>query len=177
MSDWQLAKTSEIFAVRDDFGNLIVAVRGTKPTPCYQVLIRLRPERILPPWVEVVWREGGGPCADVVTPYAAHSYPIPFPAADTVTVVTADGHQEVPIQEEPLALAAHALDGGGVTATGYSHTFQFDEAFQNAIDSLPQARPRIPDMLYRITVLETGADIGGFIGLHRMFVTVKRTPR
>lgn len=67
------------------------------------------------------------------------------------------------------------FSGGGVglhTATGYSDSFSFREAFQNAIANLPPDQNQYPDKLIKVTVVKTGGEFGGLAGLNRMFVTV-----
>ena len=67
------------------------------------------------------------------------------------------------------------FSGGDVelhTATGYSDSFSFTEAFQNAIASLPPDQNPYPDKLVKVTVVQTGAEFGGIAGLNRMFVAV-----
>jgi hypothetical protein len=67
------------------------------------------------------------------------------------------------------------FSGGGVslhTATGYSDSFSFTEAFQNAIANLPPDQNSYPDKLIKVTVVKTGGEFGGLPGLNRMFVTV-----
>lgn len=67
------------------------------------------------------------------------------------------------------------FSGGGLglhTATGYSESFSFTEAFQNAIANLPPDENPYPDKLIKVTVVKTGAEFGGLPGLNRMFITV-----
>lgn len=58
-------------------------------------------------------------------------------------------------------------------ATGYSTNFSFDEAFKDAMKNLPKSKPSHPDELTRITVEETGAELGGIAGFRRLFVRIK----
>lgn len=58
------------------------------------------------------------------------------------------------------------------TATGYSNSFSFTEAFQDAIDNLPPDQNEYPDKLVNVVVVRTGAEFGGIVGLNRMYVTV-----
>jgi hypothetical protein len=57
-------------------------------------------------------------------------------------------------------------------ATGYSSSFSFDEAFQDAIENLPLDPDPGPDKLYEYRVECIGAQVGGFPGFNRMYVTV-----
>ena len=58
------------------------------------------------------------------------------------------------------------------TATGYSNSFSFTEAFQDAIANLPPDNNSYPDKLINVSVVQTGAEFGGIAGLNRMYVTV-----
>jgi hypothetical protein len=58
------------------------------------------------------------------------------------------------------------------TATGYSNSFAFTEAFQDAIANLPPDTNPFPDKLINVRVVDTGAEFGGIAGLNRMYVTV-----
>ena len=58
------------------------------------------------------------------------------------------------------------------TATGYSNSFSFTEAFQDAIGNLPPDNDDYPDKLINVRVVQTGAEFGGIAGLNRMYVTV-----
>lgn len=58
------------------------------------------------------------------------------------------------------------------TATGYSNSFSFKEAFKDAIDNLPPDTNPHPDKLVNVRVVRTGAEFGGIAGLNRMYVTV-----
>lgn len=67
------------------------------------------------------------------------------------------------------------LSGNSVgfhTATGYSETFSFTEAFQNAIYNLPPDTNPFPDKLTNVTVVGVGGNFGGIAGLNRMYVKV-----
>ncbi|HEY0429618.1 MAG TPA: hypothetical protein VGC76_17690 [Pyrinomonadaceae bacterium] len=59
-----------------------------------------------------------------------------------------------------------------VEAAGYSESFSFDEAFQNAVANLPPDDNDFPDKLTTVTVLSTGAEYGGIAGIRRMKVVV-----
>jgi hypothetical protein len=58
------------------------------------------------------------------------------------------------------------------TATGYSNTFSFTEAFQDAVANLPPDPHPFPDKLTNVSVIAIGGNFGGIAGLHRLFVTV-----
>lgn len=61
-------------------------------------------------------------------------------------------------------------------ATGYSDDFSFDEAFRDALDALPPPPVTYPDQLLRTQVVAVGSEIGGIVGLHRMYVRLRRLP-
>jgi len=58
------------------------------------------------------------------------------------------------------------------TATGYSNSFSFTEAFQDAVANLPPDTHPFPDKLTNVSVKAIGGNFGGIAGLHRLFVTV-----
>jgi len=58
------------------------------------------------------------------------------------------------------------------TATGYSNSFSFTEAFQDAVANLPPDTNPFPDKLTNVSVTAIGGNFGGIAGLHRLFVTV-----
>lgn len=59
-----------------------------------------------------------------------------------------------------------------VDATGYSSTFSFEEAFEDAVKHLPPDPHPFPDKLTSVHVEAIGAEYGGIAGLHRLFVRV-----
>lgn len=109
---------------------------GDKPTPCYRVRIEYVLTINPPPTFVVEWREFGSACPDVVTPYRQAATFNIGSTPDKIDVVTADGTMSVNVQHLPLrregAAAAAAKKAAPRTATGYSRTFSFEEAFQNA---------------------------------------------
>lgn len=58
------------------------------------------------------------------------------------------------------------------TATGYSNSFSFTEAFQDAVANLPPDPNPFPDKLTNVFVRAIGGNFGGIAGFHRLFVTV-----
>jgi hypothetical protein len=152
-------------------GHLILAVSGDKPTPCYQVRIEQSMLPIEPPEFIVTWQPSG-PCPEVITPYRRVAVFFIGTYRETVNVISADGTKSVKVEKlEAKAVAAQKAPAHR-TATGYSATFSFDDAFGDAISKLP---PLYPDELQHFVVTETGAVVGGIAGLRTMFVTV-RTP-
>ena len=57
-------------------------------------------------------------------------------------------------------------------STGYSDTFDFTEAFLDALRNLPSANDDYPDRLTTVIVTQTGALLGGLVGFRRLFVSV-----
>jgi hypothetical protein len=58
-------------------------------------------------------------------------------------------------------------------ATGYSDSFDFAEAFHDAIRQLPDRGAGIPDWLNTYEVTSIGAEIGGIAGFNHMYVKVR----
>lgn len=63
-------------------------------------------------------------------------------------------------------------DVGLHTATGYSPSFSFTEAFQNAVSNLPPDQNPYPDKMTTVRVTGVGATYGGIAGHSRLYVTV-----
>jgi hypothetical protein len=59
-------------------------------------------------------------------------------------------------------------------ATGFSDSFSFDEAFADALHNLPPPVVIFPDRRHIVTVLATGAELGGSANARRLFVRVLR---
>ncbi|HEX8276780.1 MAG TPA: hypothetical protein VF615_29340 [Longimicrobiaceae bacterium] len=193
MSSWVPARTESIRAFYMARRIFIVA-SGRKPTPCHEVDVERLSIFIHPAQYGVRWRQEG-PCIEVETAYRVmESFPSPENPG-TITVHNADGPQDVPVEEREwdphpglgpdpagpagvAALAGGEAGGRGAaddTATGYSAAWDFGEALQDAIDSLPEAPPSgIADELFDFRVVASGAVIGGFPGFHHLYVTVRR---
>ena len=61
-------------------------------------------------------------------------------------------------------------------ATGWSRTYDYDEAFAAALTSLRAgAGFGNPDVGLRATVVATGVQVGGFTAFHGLFVTLRRS--
>lgn len=58
------------------------------------------------------------------------------------------------------------------TATGYSSSFNFEEAFRDAVAKLPP--PKSIDELTSVVVTGIGAEFGGIAGIQQMWVSVSR---
>jgi len=180
----QLARRTTLRAYRVEKYVLIVAA-GELPTPGFDVDIVQSLLTIFPPQFSVVQCPRPGIWPDVITPYR-YAESVPFPVdQDTVTVHHAEGRDEVKIEESPKELAAYAQAITGPAdrvrppredqATGFSRKLSFDEAFANAVDSLPPIDPPVADALSRVEVLEIGGLFGGIAGFHDLFVRIRRT--
>ena len=177
----ELTERTAIRAIRSGPQVLIVA-EGELPNPGYDVKITQRPERIAPPWYQVLRCSRPGSFLQVVVPYRV-SLTIDHPEDQSVvTVFHADGRDEVPIEAsgDDLAAYAAALGGGGCPpeadeATGFSKKLSFDEAFADALAKLPAIEPQHPDTLETVRVVEIGGLFGGIAGFHDLYVRVCRT--
>jgi|GEM_PF-4829033 len=63
-----------------------------------------------------------------------------------------------------------------VTATGYSDSYSFTEAFQDALHQLPPPRCPYPDQLLVTRVVDMGSQQGGIVGWNRLYVRIERLP-
>lgn len=63
-----------------------------------------------------------------------------------------------------------------VTATGYSDSYSFTEAFQDALNQLPPPRCPYPDQLLVTRVVDMGSEQGGIVGWNRLYVSIVRLP-
>ena len=183
-TDWELAERSRVRAFRAGRYVLIVG-EGDLPDPGYEVDIVQNPIRISPPQFNLVRRQRPGFWPPVTTPYR-YGEVVPYPEDQpVVTVHHADGQDRVDIEEcgNDLREFETAVAGspdlpcpsGAEQATGFSRNLSFDEAFANAVASLPPVDPPFPDALTRIRVLEVGGLFGGFAGFRDLFVRICRS--
>ena len=181
---WELAPRTAIRAFRANQYLLIVA-QGDLPSPGYEVNIIQSPLRVFSQQFDLLWRERSGIWPSVVQPYR-HGEVALFPADQTaVTVHHADGNDQVRIEacgDDLREYAAVVSESQGVhrssgvdEATGFSRNLSFDEAFSEALTSLPPAEPTVADNLSRVSVVEVGGLFGGIAGFHHLFVRVART--
>ncbi|MGQ0772867.1 MAG: hypothetical protein ACT4NY_00345 [Pseudonocardiales bacterium] len=180
----QPAQRNQIRAFRAGQYVLIVA-EGELPTPGFVVDIVPSLLKIFPQQFNLVQCPLPGVFPQVITPYRyAESVRFP-PDQDTVTVHHADGSDAVKIEECPAELAGYsqAIKGdetrscppGADEATGFSKNLSFDEAFTNAVNSLPPIEPPVADALSRVQVVEIGGLFGGIAGFNDLFVRICRT--
>lgn len=176
---WVPAQRNRIRAFRRDRYVLVVA-EGDLPTPGYDVDIKQSPERIFPPWFDLLRRERPGFWPQVITPFR-HSELIVFPADHpTVIVDHADGRDEVEIEPcgPELAGFASLIPAGSddvAEAIGMSADLRFDEAFARAVENLPPTAPPHPDALTTVTVDDIRGLFGGIAGFHHLVVRVRGT--
>ena len=174
-----LATVTEINAVYF-IDRLIIRAKGNKATPCHKVKIRRSPIDIFPPQYFVDVCATPQICIAVITPFDVVDVFI-APLSESIKVQTASGLQTVPVRvirhEMPasvrLAGESDAVASTVREAVGYSETFDFREAFQDAVANLPPDPHPFPDKLVTVTVVETGAMFGGIAGVHKMFVRIK----
>jgi hypothetical protein len=102
--------------------------------------------------------DGGG----IPAPFSTESGGIPFPFSLS-GIFEDDG-------SEPRLL--RRAEVGLHIATGYSNSFSFTEAFQDAVGNLPPDENPFPDKLTTVRAISIGADYGGIAGLRRLFVSV-----
>jgi hypothetical protein len=178
-------------------GRLFIRALGDAPNPCYRVSISRSPIDVHPPEFEVrQCIDDGKICIQVITPFDVVGMFAAVPV-DHITVKTATGTERVEVQivNDSAGLPADGASDAYATlrlgkvwegliesmpaqpreATGYSDAYSFDEAFADAVRNLPPAEKPFPDQLTTIVVAAIGAEIGGIVGLNRMFVRVKAT--
>lgn len=176
--EWSLAHVEEARAYYFA-DHVLLTITGEKPDPCHFVDIEKSLLTVEPPGFIARWYVRPGPCADVVTPYAYQELFFIGIKRETVKLHHAGGELEVPVQdltqglEEGSALAELVLGGPPSEATGYSDSFDFAEAFRDAISQLPDQGAGIPDWLNTYEVISIGAEIGGIAGFNRMYVRVR----
>jgi len=177
----ELAQRNTIRAFRTK-GKVVIVAEGELPSPGYDAKITQRPEKIFPPWYQVLQCSRPGFFPAVLVPYRV-SLTINHPEdQDIVTVFHAEGQDKVKIEDCGEELSAYAdVVGGGACpegadeATGFSKTLSFEEAFADAIAKLPPFEPEHPDTLETVRVAEIGGLFGGIAGFHDLYVRVCRT--
>jgi hypothetical protein len=181
----ELAERTSIRAFRCG-PNILIVAEGQLPHPGFDVKIDQRPERIFPPFYQVLRCARPGFFPQIVVPYKV-SRTVGFPEdVDSVRVFHADGDDDVKIEPCGDELAEYAsvvgagrgderVAAGSDEATGFSKSLSFDEAFGDALSKLPPVKPVIADQLERVVVEEIGGLFGGFAGFHDLFVRVSRT--
>jgi hypothetical protein len=183
-SSCELAARTGIRAFRTD-QNLLLVAEGELPTPGFRVDVQQDPRGTSPPQFSLLRCQLPGIFPQVVTPFR-HSVTVRFPADQaTVTVHHADGADQVPVEGcgEELSAYARAVRGspdrpcppGAEEAVGFSKNLSFDEAFAQALASLPPSDVPGADILARVEVTEVGGLFGGIAGFNDLFVRVCRT--
>jgi flavin-binding protein dodecin len=171
MSEWELARTRKLRAVRFN-GAITLGAEGVKPTPCYEVEFHKSPIEVYPPEYNLVWRQPPGTvCIQVLTPYQVTQRIDGGGFTDVVVVHHAGGTERVPIFDLDLGEAGEreaAAAEGGDLYTGTSHT-SFQEAYYDALARIPHA----PDEPVRTVVVEQRGLHGGFLGFNELSVTLR----
>lgn len=157
------------------FGDgLIISAQGTLPATCWEARIDESPLDIWPPEFILSQCSTAAPCLEVLVPYhVSESFPLGS-RPDEIGVYDADGRRTVEVKDIPTEkLASPAAEVEADEATGLSGNMSFDEAFADALQKLPPWGGG-PDEMAVITVVETGAWLGGIAGFHHLFVKVRR---
>ena len=181
-TSWELAERTTIRAFRSGRYLLIVAA-GDLPSPGYDLDIEESPIRIFPPQFNLLRRQRPGICPAVLQPYRYGEVFLYPPDQPIVTVHHRDGADAVEIEPcgddlaDFTAVVARRQDQPGGSrvreSTGMSRSLSFDEAFAQALDSLPPPTTDHPDQLTTVVVVETGGLFGGFAGFHHLYVRIE----
>jgi hypothetical protein len=166
--------------------HLLIVAQGELPSPGYDADIYQSPVRTFPPQFNLLRCRRPGLFAQVMTPFRrAESFRIGPTRPDHITVNHAEGSDRVAVEDCGPELSAYrqalgvgatlSCPEGAEEATGFSANLSFDEAFADALASLPAITPTHPDTLETVRVLEIGALFGGIAGFHDLWVRVCRT--
>jgi hypothetical protein len=156
-------------------GHLVVVAEGELRAPCHSVeIVRTFFEPGVGPPLFYTVNECVDPrvrCVDRLTPYERSETFAEETVPDTITVVHAEGRDEVrvePLRDPPVT-------DDGVTVVGRSRSLSFQEAFADALGRLPRpAEPPQPDELSSVKVVEIGGEFGGIAGFHHLYVKIRR---
>jgi hypothetical protein len=100
----------------------------------------------------------------------------PGPSLDRLAVLHLEGTDIVRVERLAPGIADDAPAVSGLVATGYSHNFNIDEAFQDAIAQLPlHNKPATSGEMNLVDVISMGAIYGGISGFSRLFVRVEHS--
>lgn len=177
-------------------GMLAICVEGELFSSCYQVGIRRGLLAVEPPEFEIEQcQKSGVVCTQIKVPYKITRLFSIGPYRATIVIHDSRGIHQVSVihiqAAERVVLSAGGGGGGGEIpspflippsmqsnagsdkATGYSDNYSFEEAFVNAMRTLPSRQSQVADELFRIRIVEIGAEVGGFAGFNHMFVTVE----
>lgn len=179
----QLADVSEARAYHID-DVLVLQVAGTRPSACHLVTLERAWTDVEPPsFVARMSIDPRARCAPLDQPFdATQAFRIGV-HREEVLVRHAGGELTVPVQslEASAGLAGRRADppllidlpqAEPQEATGYSTSWDLQEAMRDAIAQLPK-RTDVTDWLYHYTVVEVGAEVGGIAGFNRLRVTVR----
>ena len=165
--DWYTApvRPGSLIAV-DDGSRLVITGVATAPTPGYSARIITLPMNTYPPEFAIEIKPQDGSFSDVITEVPCKGQFDRAPGMRSIVVYAAEGSYLVPIH---LTSAAAGGPADITRATGYSASFNFDEAFGSAV-----AQITIRTDFSHVKVVEIGATTGIFPFQHRMYVTVER---
>ena len=194
-----MAPTKRTLATRETVhalyrnGVLVIVATGKVPTPRHAVAIRRARLPADPLRFSLVQCRAPGICADTITPYVVSRAFGIGGAPDGIVVAHAGKPEEVAVErigsrshttvsvlgeEIPLAYflppSSQAREAEGCSAVGYSTGLDFAAALRQAIAALPPLMPPYANQVGRITVLETGVELGGVTAFHHLFVRVAR---
>ena len=168
----ELAEVTEARAYQ--IGDVVlVRISGQKPDGCHVVGLERSLLTVEPPAFMATWFVP--PNVRCVLEPVVYEYQEAFTIGvmrDTVIVHHAGGEISVPVDDlSPKFQGLLPLELGFTEVIGYSDSFDFNEAFRDAVDKIPVIP--LPDWLMTYTVLEIGAEVGGILGLNRMTVRVR----
>jgi hypothetical protein len=173
---WELASVEPESLVALSVGDDLI-VRGvvTAPSPGYEVRIESVPDAPGRPRFRVLTQAKSGTWPDTISRLPVIGVVAAGGEPEEIVIETASGEAVVPvrvIETEPLG----GNDPKPVkkqSATGYSASASFQEAFDNAIGALPQTGGDA-QALHRIRVVDSGIIVGGDIDVPVFFVAVER---
>ncbi|HNR16434.1 MAG TPA: hypothetical protein PKG90_07200 [Chitinophagaceae bacterium] len=92
-----------------------------------------------------------------------------------VVVYAASNSQSVEYNEKNAtdSLLSASPDAITQTGVGYSDNWDLADAFRDAIKNLPTDPYPYPDKLQQYRIVSIEAEVGGFVGLNRMKVTIE----
>jgi len=166
---------------------LLVRLSGTKPNACHFVIIERGMLDVEPPaFLARLATDPRVRCTPDEAPYEVQGAFRIGVQRDQVLVHHSGGELEVTVEtltpdgqetlirrggpdSPPILLDP---DSDPAEATGYSGSFDIQEALNDAIAKLPPRGGSIPDWLSTYTVVSIGAEFGGIAGRHHLVVRV-----
>ncbi len=124
---------------------VLIMAEGELPDPSYEAKITQRPERIFPPWYQVLRCPQVGVFPDVIVPYRV-SLTVDYPEdRSTIRVFHADGEDDV------------TIEACGDELSAYSEIVAGEDGAET------------------VRVVEIGGLFGGIAGFHDLYVKISRT--